>query len=351
LSGKTRNLLIIVSGVIVLGASLLFAYLIFKTSSTSKSKIKPVTIPFFKAATLYYLASVTIGILMVSFPKYFSGFLLGKTAHAHLGTLGFITMTIMGAGYQMFPMLSLKKLKSEKWAWLNFWSFTIAVAGFYISLMLIRSGSSLTEQRRASVFLTFFVVLLLFSIYVFIGNMLMTLKGASWSGLDVSVKFFGAGYIFLFIATVLGGSMGIFYHLGLIDWLKGIGIVGSRFGIYDLIWSHAHLSVIGFVTLTIMGAMYHLVPMIVWMEKYGPKMGKEKVPNIQDLFSKTVANLVLWSTVIGLFGILIGSMYGITLLLRGSAFLIGGSGTVFSVAMYKLIFLKPRVNSIPLNLS
>jgi heme/copper-type cytochrome/quinol oxidase subunit 1 len=51
LSGKTRNLLIIIFGGFVLGASLLFAYLIFKTASTSKSKIKPITIPFFKAAT------------------------------------------------------------------------------------------------------------------------------------------------------------------------------------------------------------------------------------------------------------------------------------------------------------
>jgi cbb3-type cytochrome oxidase subunit 1 len=338
LSGKTRNLLIIIFGGFVLGASLLFAYLIFKTASTSKSKIKPITIPFFKAATLYYLAGITMGILMVSFPNYFSGFLLGKTAHAHLGTLGFITMTVMGAEYQMFPMLSLKKLKSEKWAWINFWSFTIAVAGFFISLMLIRGDSSLIEQRLASILLTFFVVLLIFSIYVFLGNMLMTLKGASWSSLDISVKFLGAGHLFLFIATLIGGSMGIFYHLGLIDWLKGIGIAGAGFGIYILIWTHAHLSLIGFVTLTIMGAMYHLIPMIVWMEKYGPKMGKEEVPKIQDLFSQTVANAVLWSMVLGLLGILIGSMYEITLLLRGSAFLIAGSGIVFSFAMYKITF-------------
>jgi cbb3-type cytochrome oxidase subunit 1 len=267
-----------------------------------------------------------MGLLTIIFPRYFSEFLLAKTAHAHLGTLGFITMTIFGAEYQMLPMLSLQKLRSESWARINLWVFALAVAGFWFGLMLLHEK-----------ILIVFVVLLLVSTYIFLGNVLLILKGAKWSTLDISVKYLAAGHVFLFITTAIGAAMAVFYHLGLIGWLKGVGLAGEALGIYQLIWTHTHLSLIGFVTLTIMGAMYHLVPMIVWMEKYGPKMGKEEVPNIQDLFNKKVAGLILWSSAIGLIGILVGSLYGITILLKGSAYIVAGAGVLFCYAMYKIM--------------
>jgi hypothetical protein len=132
--------------------------------------------------------------------------------------------------------------------------------------------------------------------------------------------------------------MAVFYHIGLIEWLKVVGLAGKGMGIHSLIWTHAHLALIGFVTLTIMGAMYHLVPMLVWMEKYGPKMGKEKVPNIQDLFSQKVASLILITMVLGIGGIYLGSIYSVTILLRWSAFLIAITGSLFTVVMYRILF-------------
>jgi cbb3-type cytochrome oxidase subunit 1 len=324
--GSLRSGFLVLFGSVVLLGSLLFAYIIFKTMSESKSKIKPVTIPFFKVAILYYIAGVSMGLLMVAFPEYFSQFFLGKTAHAHLGTLGFITMTIFGAEYQMFPMLSLQKLRSERWGRINLWGFAVAITGLWIGFMFLKTR-----------ILTIFVAIALASIYIFIGNMILTLKNAKWKGLDISVKFLTAGLVFLFITTAVGAAMGVFYHFGLIDFLKRIGLAGESFTIYSLIWTHAHLALIGFVTLTIMGAMYHLTPMIVWMEKYGPKMGKEEVPNIQDLFSHRLASLILWSSIIGLLGFLIGSVYGIGGFMKLSGYVLAATGTMFCYVMYKVM--------------
>ncbi len=326
LTGVLRSGFLIIFGLLVLLASALFAYIIFRTMGESRSKIQVVTIPFFKFALIFYLAGVTMGLLMVSFPRYFSQFFLGKTAHAHLGTLGFITMTIFGAEYQMFPMLSLQKLRSEKLARISLWSLAVGAAGFWIGLMIMNT-----------ILLTLSTVVLLGSIYVFLLNMILTIRGAKWRGLDVSVKYLLGGHIFLFLTSAIGASMAVFYHLGLIDFLKRLGLAGEGFGIYSLIWTHAHLSLIGFVTLTIMGAMYHLAPMLVWMEKYGPKMGKEKVPNIQDLFSQKIALLILFSTAIGLVGLLIGQLYGNSFLIKSSAYVIGGSGAAFSLDMYRIM--------------
>jgi cbb3-type cytochrome oxidase subunit 1 len=329
LTGNLRSSFTILFGSIILLGSILFAAIIFQTMALSKSKMQAVTIPFFKVAILYYLAGLTMGLLMTIFPEYFSRpqFLLAKTGHAHLGTLGFITMTIFGAEYQMFPMLSLQKLWSERWARINLWTMIIAIAGFFIGLIFL-----------STLFLTFFVALLLVSTYIFIGNMFLTLKGTKFGGLDISVKFLVTGHLFLLLITAIGASMAVFYHIGLIEWLKVVGLAGKGMGIYSLIWTHAHLALIGFVTLTIMGAMYHLVPMLVWMEKYGPKMGKEKVPNIQDLFSQKVASLILITMVLGIGGIYLGSIYSVTILLRWSAFLIAITGSLFTVVMYRILF-------------
>jgi cbb3-type cytochrome oxidase subunit 1 len=327
LIGNIRTQFLIFFGFIVLLGSLLFAYIVFKTISLSRSKMKAVTTPFFSIAIIYYLAGITIGLLMAIFPGYFSNFLLAKTAHAHLGTLGWITLTIFGAEYQMYPMLSLQKLKSERWAEINLWTFTIGIFGFWFGLMLLNARV-----------LTLFVALLLLSTYIFLGNMLLTLKGSKWAPLDISVKFLTVGHVFLFITTLIGAAMGVLYHLGLIEWLKDFGLAGERLGILQLIWTHAHLALIGFVTLTIMGAMYHLVPMLVWMERYGPKMGKEKVPNIQDLFNKRLASLILWSMSLGLVGILTGSLYGLNNIFSTSAYLIAASGTLFSYIMYRIMW-------------
>ncbi len=337
LTGGMRTALQTLFGMVVFIASLIFALIVFKTIGESKSKIKPVSLPFFKAAIIFLIAGETLGLLTVIFPKFFANLLMAKTAHAHLGTLGFITMTIFGAEYQMFPMLSLRKLRSEQWARLNFWTFTVGVAGFFIGLMLIQTEASLAEQQIVSLIITLFVAILFFSILLFLANMLLTLKGAEWSKLDVSVKYLAAGHIFLLITTVVGSAMAVFYHVGLIDWIIGSGLAGKGLSIYSLIWTHAHLALIGFVTLTIIGAMYHLIPMLVWMERYGPKLGKEEVPNIQDLFSQELARLILWVSVIGLIGILIGSLYGITSLLRISTYIIAAAFGLFTLAMYRIM--------------
>lgn len=337
LTGALRTGFQIIFGAIIFTATLLFASIVFKTTGETKSKIKPVTIPFFKAAIIFLLAGETLGIFTVIFPKFFSNLLLAKSAHAHLGTLGFITMTIFGAEYQMFPMLSLRKLWSEAWAKLTFKAFTIGVAGFFTSLIFVRDGASLAEQQIASIMLTVFTAVLLIAITRFLLNMTLTLKGAKWSKLDVSVKYLAAGHLFLIITAALGSAMAVFYHLGLIDWMIERGLASASLSIYGLIWTHAHLALIGFVTLTIIGAMYHLTPMLVWMERYGPKLGKEEVPNIPDLFSQKLAALILWVTVLGLFGMLFGSLYGITGLLRISAYIIAAASFVFIAAMFRIM--------------
>ncbi len=57
------------------------------------------------------------------------------------------------------------------------------------------------------------------------------------------------------------------------------------------------IGVIGFVVL---GTLYHIIPFIIWINHYSDRLGLEKVPMIDDLYSERVANAE--------FGILIGGL-------------------------------------------
>ncbi|GBE18719.1 cytochrome C and Quinol oxidase polypeptide I [archaeon BMS3Abin16] len=310
LTGTLRTGFQTIFGITILFASILFAFIVFKTIAESRSKIKPVSLLFFKAATIFLIAGETLGILTVIFPKVFSNMLLAKTAHAHLGILGFITMTIFGAEYQMFPMLTLKKLKSEQWAKINFWTFTVGVAGFFLGLML-----------TSGLLMVVFAALLVVSTLLFLVNMWQTIHGVKWTGLDVSVKYLLAGQGFLFLTVGAGMLM----------------TLPGRLSTYSWVWTHAHIGLLGFVSLTIIGAMYHLVPMLVWMEKYGPKMGKEKVPNIQDLFSKRLAHIILYASLISILGMASGMLLGNPVVLQASGITMAATATVFTIDMFRVM--------------
>jgi len=55
---------------------------------------------------------------------------------------------------------------------------------------------------------------------------------------------------------------------------------------------HYHTALLCWVTLTIFGGMYHIVPMLIWIEKYGGKIGKEKIPSVKEMYDEKHANNV-----------------------------------------------------------
>jgi hypothetical protein len=52
-----------------------------------------------------------------------------------------------------------------------------------------------------------------------------------------------------------------------------------------------HLFVIGVVGLIVLGTLYHVVPFIVWMNRYSDRLGHGDVPMIDDLYFDRIAAL------------------------------------------------------------
>ena len=298
------------SGALTFFSILLFVFIISKTILNGTER--GIIIRFFVAALIYLIAASLIGVLMA----------LGSTrivsSHVHLALLGFVSMTIIGAMYQMFPMLSIRDLYSEKLAHVQFWLINVGIVGL-ISGFLINSRP-VTGAFGALIFLS----ILIFAFIIF-RTLKNEVKGPD-KGLDVSAKYFLSAVVYFVAASSIGVILAV-----------GPGLLP-----FGALSSHVHLELIGWVSLTIIGAMYHLVPMIVWMEAFGDKIGLENVPMITDLYSQKTAGLILWLLNLGIIGIFFGFWTNSRLLLVVFGALMLGMFYLFGYDMFKVYRTKKR---------
>ncbi len=247
-----------ISGSVYVLGILAFAAVVLVT--LTDMKLRSVAVPFFVLAVILYLAGTVYGILGLAGKVDFR-----IAVHNHLLTAGWIGVTTFGGLYELFPMLALRKLKSVK---LAYFTFILLL----ISLPLMLYGF----QKSSDVFVTLGGAGYALAFILLSSNLLLTLAGKSETPapLDISVKFF--------VPALLFGITGV---------LAGL--------LYSDKFIHAHLMLVGWITLTVMGAEYHIIPMITWMEKYSERLGIEDVPMIGDLFNMKLAEILLVMSVLG----------------------------------------------------
>ncbi len=267
------------SGIIYFVGVVLFTLSIYFTVFEGLKKNVSISVIFFSISIIYLL----VGVAYVFIAK---PFLL--QVHAHILSAGFIALTTYGGLYELLPMLSLRKLWSNKLAYLTLIISNIALIGifygFYKNLnVLLYSG-----------------VLFAISFYLLTLNLFITLlkKPETHSGLDISVR--------LFIIALVFGIIGI--TVALINAVT-----------FKLTFQHVHLLLLGWVALTIIGAEYHIIPMLTWMEKYADKLGEEDVPMIADLLNTKLTKYVFYVSTLGVVFLLFLPIIGGVMLL--SAFL------------------------------
>lgn len=165
---------------------------------------------------------------------YYQGHVLALT---HLLTLGWITMTIMGASFQLVPVALETSLYSERMARWQFWPMLAGIAAmvghFWIGE---HSGMALGAS------------LVLVGVVLFLINMARTLwQLRHW---DIVARHVAAALAYLAATALLGNLMAL-------D--KTFNLLGGQ--VLRTIHAHAHLAGIGWVSMMIFGASYKLVPM------------------------------------------------------------------------------------------
>jgi len=213
----------------------------------------------------------------------------------HLFVFGWAILAIMGAEYSMVPMLQLKELRHPALADRQFY---VAVAG----VLGLAIGMATGDAR----FIAAAGALLLIAIGMFVYIIAASLiAGPSrLPKLDISVRYIVVGLAYLVATSLLGTLMG-------------------AAGWYALTPIHLHLGLIGMVSNTIFGAMYHIVPFVVWWEVYAPRLGTEQVPLLKQLYDERSAERQLYGLNAGLLLMLAGFAFGLRpLLAAGGALLL-----------------------------
>lgn len=175
--------------------------------------------------------------------------LIVATIHSFL--LGFFTMMIFGVTYHIIPMFAGKRFYSPTLAYIHLTLSNIGVSGIIAFLLL--SPYYPTEMHP---FVRVAAVLEVVSLLIFVYNMLLTfIKGTPGTGTPnpfgptdkatdlAATRYTSASIIYFFIGCILGAFMFL-----------------SPTNIYSTMPAHAHINLIGFVTMMIFGVSYHMFP-------------------------------------------------------------------------------------------
>lgn len=263
----------IFTAVYAAGAFLLAFILLAGNLTPSKMTL---TLRFYVTSVVYFVAGVTILTL-----NNLGLAALGRPVVSHLVLIGWAVMAIYGAQYIMVPMLQLKTLVWERLAGVQYFLANLGVLG--LAWGFLGGGMPVVAAGGAMEFL---------AIVLFLAVILrsVTAGPSRLAKIDLSVMYFLAGDAYLVVVALLGMSIALFN--------------------LNIRTEHMYLALIGVLTNTIIGAVYHILPFLVWWETYAGKVGLERVPLLKELFNESFArksfyvwNGSLWVMIAGfLFG-------------------------------------------------
>jgi len=277
-----------------------FAYNFYRTVGRKTAKpLEPsigLTLNFYRMSVAYFLVSIVIATLAI----------LGLTQEvfsplkfvdvlwvAPFTTLGWMTLTIMGAMYHLLPMFTISRVPNLKLAEFQLWALNIGivftgVAGLFGAKRIIFEG---VEVSLLSLLQTIGVVFAGLGAFMFVFIMAWTVTTRKRKELNISMKFY---LVALFYFT-LTGIFGV-----LLKTKPGYEFAEDT----TIILGHGLLSVIGFVSLTIMGSMYTIIPMlsVVYLHER-----KKKVPSVlTEMYNERFAGLSFWFATVGVAGYITG---------------------------------------------
>jgi hypothetical protein len=210
---------------------------------------------------------------LVAKPQILAGYHYSPAAIAvtHLFVLGWLASTVMGAMYQLVPVALETRLYSER---LARWQFVLHAVGFVGMVWMFRTYDMKQVGHFASVFTL--------GLGMFVYNLARTLARAPKWNVTASaiasalfwISFAALAGLSLAAArsiyettgdTAGGGAFGILLH-----GLRSLGKFVLQFSPLSAMHAHAHLGVVGFMLMLIVGVSYKLIPMFTLSEVQNP---------------------------------------------------------------------------------
>ncbi len=213
-------------------------------------------------------------------------------AVVHLFTLGFISMSILGALYQFLPVAVNTPIRSQRLAHLTFALFLLGIVVFLAGLLaappLLPLGGGLTAL----------------ALTLFAGNFIATLARAK----ERSVTWWAlaAAAFFLVVTLGLGFTLALNLRTGL--------LLGGRF---ETLLIHVHVALGGWALLVMVGVGHRLLPM--FMLSHGATQLPSRIA-VAGLAAGTVLLALPLGTPVRLAGFVLAAAGVVAFLVQAAAF-------------------------------
>ena len=219
------------------------------------------TLGFIISCLVYLILTAILGIIFLVSRSSSYGLVV---AIVHSFLLGFITMIIFGVNYHIIPIFSGRDFYSPGLAYLHLVMADLGITGLVLPLIFSGYPSDIPVIVKLS------SVLFAVSILVFIYNMLRTFIspprttpiynpfGPGDKDADkMAIRFTSISIVYLLIGCPLGVMFLFLPHY--IPYLRPV---------------HAHINLIGFVSIMIFGVSYHMFPRFTGSPIYSVPIGR-----------------------------------------------------------------------------
>ncbi len=312
-----------ISGSLILVAVILFAINTLLTAA--KTERRDIGNLFIVTGIIYLVLTVSLAILMIinfAHPFIPVNILDLLKMHINLGLIGWFLFLVIGVASKLMPMfLVIHKLPEHllKYAYYFLNAGLILLVGafyFYPQFWLILFASFIIFCGIS--------LFLYFNYYAF--------KHRFRKNLDTGMKLSKSAFILLAFALILG----IFAIIKL-DFTAPFQ--------YRIDIAFITTIIFGFLTSLILGQTYKTFPFIIWLKRYQGKVGKQKTPLPQELYSDKIAQWHTNSHLIAFILLIIGELSALVWLIQISAVIFIFTAVLYNYNVYKIIFYKKQIES------
>lgn len=239
----------------------------------------------------------------------YGGYMITNLAQTHITIVGAGTIMLTGLIYYVLPRITHRPIFSKALTNISFWGTIVGVFGFYLAMLsigayegaMVHAGWPYEAARnwlgawhKAPMAVT--AAIMGVGYWTFVTNVYVTVRRAARQrkmepGKGPSdnefllAKFFVAAATGLLFGTVQGVYQVMPWSL---DWLRATGKAGQ---LIDPM-AHAHINLVGGVSIGVMGLMYYFLPKMLG----------------RPIFSLKLGNFSFWCIVIGVFGFYLSAL-------------------------------------------
>lgn len=224
-----------------------------------------------------------------------------RATHATLAGFGVVLATVIGALYQLATMFTQTEING-----IDRYLQRFEAIGYPLGVLALASGR-LVEVAWLSTGGGLLVSATLLAVAVVLARRLIETQ-VPWTPMLSR---------YAVVAVALAGWAALAVPTWLTTPLADAALFGApRTGVL------LGLAVVGFV---ILGTLYHIVPFIIWVDRYSDKLGYEQVPMIDDLYSDRLAAIDFGLLVTGTAAVVAGTWLRVEpLVVAGGSLLVVG---------------------------